>query len=64
MLKKPQIKNVTLSKDAISKLGKKEFFRQFDLGNIAISDFLDFVKLPPKFSQVRISEIIQEQSKT
>ena len=56
MFTKHKTNDITLSKEAIAKLSKKKFMRQFNLGNIAVEDFLEFIKPPPYFSQVSIAE--------
>ena len=57
MIQKQKINDVTLTKEAISKLSKKQFIRQFYLGNISVADYLEFAEPSPVFSQVRVAMI-------
>ena len=56
MLKKIVIKEVTFDKKKIAKLKKnpQEFMKQFNLGNIAMEDYLEFREPAPVFNQAEV----------
>lgn len=56
VIEKPKINNKILNKEYINKLSDKEFLKEFDKGNIAVEDFLEFMKKPIKFNQVEVAK--------
>ena len=54
MIKKHKINDITLTKEEIKKLTDKQFIKEWEKGNIAVEDFLEFMKRPKTFSQAEV----------